>query len=78
MAEDKRAEWVEWEAFISDFTEGRVGRDQPPPIPAVIQDFLDREDVKSGQLVPKPVAVDAHRPQGAKGVSHAQTSHRKS
>ena len=78
MAEDNGADWVEWEAFISDFIEGRVGRDHPPPIPAVIQAFLDREEIKSGQLVPLPVAVDAHRPQGAKGVSRAETGCRKS
>jgi hypothetical protein len=72
MAEGDRAEWVQWETFISDYTESKVSRDQSPPIPAVIQVFLDREDVKTGQLVPKPVAVDAQRPHGPQEVSRAQ------
>jgi hypothetical protein len=62
-------DWAEWELFLSDTGVSNKNSNKVPPVPALIHAYLDREDVRSGQLAPEPITPGTSRPNGAREVS---------
>lgn len=55
----------EWYSFVEDYTHGKIGKTEPPPLPVIIANFLGRADIKDGTTRPEECFYDTPVPQDA-------------
>ena len=68
-AEPSPGEWAEWEDFVAQYSQGRIGRTEVPALPKVIERV--RNQVAAGTLVPQVCDLDTPHPTDSKEVSQA-------